>query len=102
MGDTVQIKCPNCGLFNTNADHCSNCGTLLSYKKRRELAHEAQEKKRTEREETRKQTSPSWIESGKKSENPLVRVGAHISSSVVIVVMAIGAFFAWLFTFLAA
>ena len=102
MGGTVQIKCPNCGLFNTNADYCSNCGTLLSYKKRRELAHEAQKKKRLEREEIKQKTAPSWIDSGKKSKNPIVRIGAHLMNSIVIVVMAIGAFIAWLFTFIAA
>ncbi|MDW5290854.1 hypothetical protein [Formosa sp. PL04] len=102
MGGTVQIKCPNCGLFNTNADHCSNCGTLLSYKKRRELAHEEQEKKRKEREETKKKSSPSWIESGENSNYLIVRIGAKIMKSVAMIVIAIGAFFAWLFTFLAA
>ena len=102
MGGTVQIKCPNCGIYNTNADHCSNCGTLLSYKKRRELAHKAQEKKRKERQAAQKAASPSWIESGKNSKYLVVRLGAQFFNGIVVVVMAIGAFFAWLFTFLAA
>ena len=102
MGGTVQIKCPNCGLFNTNTDHCSNCGTLLSYKKRRELAHKAEEKKRLSRKKTKEKTTPSWIGSGEKSNYLIVRVGAKILKSITVIVIAIGAFFAWLFAFIAA
>ncbi|WP_299782133.1 hypothetical protein [uncultured Formosa sp.] len=102
MGGTVKIKCPNCGLFNTNADYCSNCGTLLSYKKRRELAHKEEQQKQKARKDAEKKASPSWIETGKKSKYLIVRLGAQFFNGIVIAVMAIGAFFAWLFTFLAA
>ncbi|WP_066223298.1 hypothetical protein [Formosa haliotis] len=102
MGGTVQIKCPNCGLFNTNADHCSNCGTLLSYKKRRELAFKQDEKNRRLRREQEKKSTPSFIESGEANKFLVIRVFTKVLKSIGVVVMAIGAFFAWLFTFLAA
>jgi len=37
------IKCPNCGVYNTNRDYCEECKTVLSYKIRRELAFKKQE-----------------------------------------------------------
>ena len=35
------IKCPNCGVFNTNKEYCENCGELISHQKKREIKAEA-------------------------------------------------------------
>ena len=31
------VKCPNCGVFNTNREYCKNCNTLISHEKKREI-----------------------------------------------------------------
>lgn len=38
MSTTSYIKCPNCGVFNTNKDYCKNCNALISSQKKRAIA----------------------------------------------------------------
>lgn len=91
-----QIKCPNCGVYNTNQDYCTNCGTLLSYQKRRELAFAQDEKDRKERERIQKEKSPPFIEKYGNHRFLIVRILAKIIHSIWLGFMAIGMFIAWL------
>ncbi|MEH1006399.1 MULTISPECIES: hypothetical protein [unclassified Winogradskyella] len=96
------IKCPNCGIYNTNADYCTNCNTLLSYKKRRELAFAQEEKERRERERIQKEASPSFFKKHKDHRFLIVRIFVKITHSIWMAFMAIGMFIAWLITAIAA
>ncbi|EGV43729.1 zinc ribbon domain-containing protein [Bizionia argentinensis JUB59] len=91
-----QIKCPNCGIYNTNAEYCTNCGTLLSHIKRRELAYAEEEKNRKERERIRKEKSPSLYQKYKNHKFLIVRVFVKVMHSIWMAFMAIGMFIAWL------
>jgi len=101
-GMASQIKCPNCGVYNTNQDYCTNCGTLLSYQKRRELAFAQDEKDRKERARIQKEESPSFYEKNKDHRFLVVRVFAKVIHSIWMAFMAIGMFIAWLITAIAA
>ncbi|MBU2926942.1 hypothetical protein [Winogradskyella psychrotolerans] len=96
------IKCPNCGLYNTNEDYCTNCNTLLSYKKRRELTFAQDKKERRERERIQKETSPSFYEKHRDHRFLIVRVFVKIIHSIWMGFVAIGMFIAWLITAIAA
>lgn len=97
-----RIKCPNCGTYNDNVDYCINCGTLINFKKRRELEFEKSEKRRAFNEREDKKKSFKWIEKYKTHKYLVVRVFAYVIYSVWAAVMAIGTFIAWLFTMIAA
>lgn len=90
------IKCPNCGIYNTNEDYCTNCGTLLSHQKRRELAFAQDEKDRKERERIQREKSPSPYKKYSEHRFLVVRVFAKIIHSIWMAFMAIGMFIAWL------
>ncbi|WP_179351111.1 hypothetical protein [Winogradskyella vidalii] len=96
------IKCPNCGLYNTNKEYCTNCNTLLSYKKRRELANKKAEKERRERERIQKEASPSFYNKYKDHRYLIVRVFVRVFHSIWMGFIAIGMFIAWVFSAIAA
>ncbi|MGY0390962.1 hypothetical protein ACW5R3_00205 [Bizionia sp. KMM 8389] len=96
------IKCPNCGVFSTDSDYCTNCGTLLSYKKRRKLAYEQAEKEREERQKLEKENSPSFYDKYSTHRFLIVRVFAKVTHAIWMAFMAIGMFIAWLISAIAA
>ena len=101
MGNTSYIKCPNCGVFNTNVDYCTNCGELISYKKKQEL--KAQEVKDKAIEEAIEDIeNPNLPERLKKHTNFFMRCIGWILYSVWMVVSLIGAFLAWCIAMIAA
>lgn len=97
-----RIKCPKCGTFNENLDYCSNCGTLINFKKRREIEHQKSEKRRQLFHEQDEKTSFAAVDKYKNHRFFLVRVFGYIIYYVWTAVMAIGAFIAWLFAMTAA
>ncbi|QXP80381.1 MULTISPECIES: hypothetical protein [Winogradskyella] len=96
------VKCPNCGVYNTNEEYCTQCNTLLSYKKRRELTFAQDKKDRLERERLQNEASPSFYEKYKDHKFLIVRVFVKITHSIWLGFMAIGVFIAWLITAIAA
>ena len=96
------VKCPNCGVYNTNEEYCTQCNTLLSYKKRRELAFAQEKKDGLERERLQNEASPSFYEKYKDHKFLIVRVFVKITHSIWLGFMAIGVFIAWLITAIAA
>lgn len=36
MSAVSHVKCPSCGVFNTNKEYCESCKTLISHQKKRE------------------------------------------------------------------
>ncbi|WP_028870730.1 hypothetical protein [Psychroserpens burtonensis] len=97
-----QIKCPNCGIYNTNVDYCTNCNTLLSSKLRRELQFAAQEKVRKEKRNLEEEKAVSWIERFSKHRFLIVRVLAKTVRSIWLAFVAVGVFIAWLVSAIAA
>lgn len=96
------IKCPNCGIYNKNADYCTNCSTLLSYKKRREIAVAKEKEERLERARFADEASPSFYEKQKDHRFLIVRILVKISHSIWLGFTAVGLFIAWLITAIAA
>lgn len=97
-----RIKCPNCGTYNENVDYCTNCNTLINFKKRREIEFKKSEEKRAHNEQQDDEKSFQWIEKYKNHKFLLVRIVAYAIYSIWAAVMAIGTFIAWLFTMIAA
>jgi ribosomal protein L37E len=87
------IKCIKCGTFNTNKEYCKNCGTILSYQKRREEQLKVETSKKLEKI---KKSPPSFIERLKEHNNLFYKAFGWLLYSGFLVVTAIGAFIAWL------
>ena len=95
------VKCPNCGVFNTNREYCKNCNTLISDEKKREIKA-AEVKQEQINEAIEELENPNLAERLKKSNNVFYRIIGWIIYSVVTVVSAIGAGLAWLIAMVAA
>jgi len=89
------IKCPNCGIYNTNRDYCEECQTVLSYKIRRELDLQKQVEERL-KQVASKEKEISAFEKYSNHRFFLVRLVTKIIRSIWLVFMAIGMFIAWL------
>lgn len=96
------IKCPECGVFNTNKEFCTNCGALLSAEKRRELSFRKQEKQRQQRRQLEKENDPSFYHRYKDHRFWMVRILARVTRSIWFVFMAIGILIAWIIMAIAA
>ncbi|MGB1043081.1 MAG: hypothetical protein ACPGU6_06785 [Tenacibaculum sp.] len=101
MSVTRNIKCPNCGVFNTNKEYCENCNTLISHEKKRDLKEEAY-KQSLIKEAKEKLNNPNLAERLKKHPFFLYRVVGWILYSAFLVVSAIGALLAWFIAMVAA
>lgn len=97
-----QIKCPNCGIYNTNVDYCNNCNTLLSPKLRRELQFTAQEKARKEKKRLKEKNALSFIEKYSEHRYLIVRLLAKSIRSIWLAFISVGVFIAWLVSVIAA
>ncbi|REH52538.1 hypothetical protein C7448_103273 [Tenacibaculum gallaicum] len=101
MAITRNVKCPNCGVFNTNRDYCKNCNTLISFKKKQEqkvTAYKQEELKKAKHEIE----NPNLAERLKKHSFWLYRVVGWILYSAYLLVSAIGALIAWFVAMVAA
>ncbi|WP_339611350.1 hypothetical protein [uncultured Planktosalinus sp.] len=96
-----KIKCPKCGFFNTNSDYCIKCGTLINPKLKRSLENQ---KRAAEEKEKAAQKSKFglFIERNRTHKNIFIRLFFQFIYGIWFVVMAIGAFIAWLFAAIAA
>ena len=101
MSITRNIKCPNCGVFNTDKEYCENCNTLISNEKKRALREEEFKKEQIE-EAIYELENPNLAERLKKHPFFLYKVVGWILYSAIMVVSAIGAFLAWFLTMVAA
>lgn len=89
----IERKCPNCGKWNGEEDHCVNCGTLISPV----LIEEAREVER----ERRRQSVPltaldKFILGWKHHPFFLIRWIYYILYSIGLAFFAIASFFAWM------
>lgn len=100
MGKNSYIKCYKCGVFNTDREYCKNCGTLISYKKKKEI--EVEKFRQKEIEQKKQEIKNSYVEKLKKHPFFLFRFLGWVLYSVWSVVTAIGMFIAWLIATMAA
>ena len=101
MDEKRIIKCPNCGVFNTNREYCKNCGTLISYQKKREIKEAAVKQAQVD-EAIHKLENPNLAERLKKHPFFLYRIIGWVLYSAITIVSLIGAGFAWLIAMVAA
>lgn len=101
MANKRMIKCPNCGVFNTNKEYCENCKMLISHQKKREIKIAAVKQKQIDKVIFEKE-NPNFAERLKKHPNLLYRIFGWFLYSAILVVSAIGAGIAWLIAMLAA
>ena len=101
MSVTRNIKCPNCGLFNTNKEYCENCNTLIYNEKKRALKEEAF--KQLEVEKAKYEiANPNLAERLKKHPFFLFKIIGWILYSAFLLVSVIGGALAWFVTMVAA
>ncbi|WP_299667981.1 hypothetical protein [uncultured Polaribacter sp.] len=101
MATKRMVKCPNCGVFNTNKEYCTNCNTLISHKKKREIRAEAGKEKRV-KEAIYEKENPNLAERLKKHPNIFYKMAGWILYSAILVVSTIGAGLAWFIAMVAA
>ena len=95
------IKCPNCGVFNTNRDYCEHCNTLISHQKKREIK-EAKVKQTRIEAAIYELENPNLAQRLKKHPFFLYRIIGWVLYSSIMIVSAIGAGLAWFITMVAA
>jgi hypothetical protein len=75
MEEVVKRKCPKCGTWNGNEDHCTNCGELLNYT----LIRKKEDEKRVKEFSTRPPDSiDRFLNTFKNSSFILVRMVYYI------------------------
>jgi ribosomal protein L37E len=101
MASVSHVKCPNCGVFNTNKEYCESCNTLISHQKKEVVrATQVQEKEISlAKEELEKQT---FIKKLRKHPFFLMRFFGFILHSVWIILNIIGGLVAWFVAMVAA
>lgn len=103
MAFISKIKCSNCGTFNTNKDYCENCGELINPKLKREISNQKRLEQQEEDERNRvKGKFELFIERNRNHKNIFIRLFFQLLYGIWFIVMAIGAFIAWLFAAVAA
>ena len=95
------IKCPNCGVFNTNKEYCENCNALISHQKKREIKEAAVKQAQVD-EAIHKLENPNLAERLKKHPFFLYKIIGWVLYSAIMTVSAIGAGLAWFITMVAA
>lgn len=100
MGSRM-IKCPKCGVFNTNEDYCKNCNTLISNDKKRELKVAAFKQQHID-EAIYSLENPGLAKRLKQHPNLLYKIVGWILYSIISVVSIIGAGLAWMIAMVAA
>lgn len=94
MADSVYKTCPNCGKDNINRDYCEFCGAIINVYLHRRLESE---KKRLAREKGN--TITAFFENAREHPNGMVRFVAKLFYSIWVIVIGIGSFLAFLFTY---
>jgi len=98
-----KIKCSNCSTFNTNKDYCENCGELINRKLKREKSDQKRIHDREEKDRNREKGKfELFIERNRNHKNIFIRLLFQFLYGIWFLVMAIGAFIAWLFAAVAA
>lgn len=102
MAQETYRKCANCGHLNLNRDYCEQCGALININLRRKLKREKQAETKEEEKQLEKPNVVSqYLKEKREHPNWFVRLPAKALYSVWVVVLAIGAFLAFIFSYFA-
>ncbi|WP_166385223.1 hypothetical protein [Polaribacter sp. 11A2H] len=101
MAEKRIIKCPNCGVFNTNKEYCTNCNTLISHQKKREFKANIVKQKEIDKVIYERE-NPNLTERLKNHSNILYKITGWILYSAFTIVSIIGAGLAWFIAMVAA
>lgn len=101
MGNETYRKCPKCSTMNLNRDYCVQCGTLINAGMRREQEREARASQKAE-EGKLKRPSVTVVFFKKMREHPnlFIRIFGKVLYSVWALAAMIGAFLAFIFSYL--
>ena len=101
MANKRMVKCPNCGVFNTDKEYCTNCNTLISHQKKREIKATAAKQKEVDKVIYERE-NPNLAERLKKHSNIFYRIVGWVLYSAITIVSIIGAGLAWFIAMVAA
>ena len=101
MANKRMIKCPNCGVFNTDKEYCTNCNTLISHQKKREIKATAAKQKEVDKVIYERE-NPNLAERLKNHSNIFYRIVGWVLYSAITIVSIIGAGLAWFIAMVAA
>lgn len=101
MQSFSHIKCPYCGTFNTNRDHCQSCNRLISHQKKQ--AARATQIVASELQEIRKDLEKeTTVKRFKRHPFFLIRMLGWCLQSIWFVLNVIGGLLAWFIAMFAA
>ncbi len=101
MSAVSHVKCPRCGIFNTDKEYCTSCNMLISHQKKRETRVTNIQKKELliAQEELEKLNLADKL---RKHPFFLLKILGWILNSVWIVLNIIGGLVAWFVAMVAA
>jgi len=100
-GETYR-RCPECNHLNLNSDYCEQCGALININLRRMQEREKlAEDKEKEKQLEKPNAVSEYFKAKMQHPNLFIRIPAKALYSVWVVVMAIGAFLAFIFSYFA-
>lgn len=101
MSTVSHVKCPNCGIFNTNKEYCEACNTLISHQKKRE-AKVVEVKRKEIKEAISELEKQNFADRMRKHPFFLAKVLGWVLHSVWILINIIGGLVAWFVAMVAA
>lgn len=101
MSTITHIRCPNCGVFNTDKNYCESCNFLISHQEKEATrASEVREKEMLEAIEKIEQVN--FVDRLRSHPFFLIRFLGWILNSIWIVLNIIGGLVAWFVAMVAA
>lgn len=101
MASVSHIKCPNCGVFNTDREYCESCKALISHQKRVEEKKQVVHQKEIE-EAIIKLEKETFIKKLRKHPFFLMRFFGLLLHSVWLILNVIAGLVAWFVAMVAA
>ncbi|MGJ8744787.1 hypothetical protein [Polaribacter sp.] len=101
MAITRNIKCPKCGIFNTDKEYCEHCNTLISHQKKIAIKTIAVKQEEIDKV-IHKRENPNLAEKLKKHPNIFYKIIGWVLYSAIAIVSIIGAGLAWFIAMVAA
>ena len=103
MGKEVYRRCSDCGTVNINTDHCDRCGGLVNINLKRKLERQHLAAKKKEEKNLQEPNAVAlFFKKALNHPNLFIRILAKLIYSVWVVVMVVGTFIAFLFSYVAA
>lgn len=103
MGKEVYRRCSDCGTVNVNTNYCNQCGSLVNIQVKRELERRhVSDRKEADKSLQQPNAVTVFFRRALNHPNFLIKGFARLLYSIWIVVMMVGTFIAFLFSYVAA